>query len=174
MKKRLFNVARYFSIFLAVMAIGLTSASAATFFGIDAKKVDEVKADYDDDSPYFLELGYDKVMPPDVYNSMTYDIDKMKQTWVEAVGLRAPDVVGKIAPEIKPGIYKHQDKEKHPGLKKLMIPAMYEMVAEPGPPFAGNFPEVKVVPTRQYYYALPIGIETKKTLIEPNRTILVI
>ena len=45
-----------------------------------------------------------------------------------------------------------------------MIPTMHDMFAAPGPPYAGNFPEIKLVPTRQYYYALPIGQESLKNI----------
>jgi hypothetical protein len=86
----------------------------------------------------------------------------MKKAWAEAIGFAAPEVVGKIAPEIKPGKYTWQDKEKYPGLKALMIPYHYERFKPGEPPFAGNFPEIEVIPTRQYYHTLPLAEATKK------------
>lgn len=67
-------------------------------------------------------------------------------------------------PEIKPGKYSYKDKEKFPGLKELMIPHHYKRFNPGGPPFAGNFPEITVVPTKQYYWALPIAEATKNNM----------
>jgi hypothetical protein len=80
------------------------------------------------------------------------------------VGFKAPNVVGKIAPEIKPGVYNYTDKDKYPGLKELMIPYMYEKFAPPGPPFPANFRQIKVVPTRQYYLSPAYSQLTMKNL----------
>jgi len=95
---------------------------------------------------------------------LTYDIDKMKDLWAEVVGFRSPDLVGKIASEIKPGKYTYKDKEKYPGLKELMWPDMYNRFKPGGPPHGGCIPEFEVIPTRQYYYALPICEATKKNM----------
>ena len=88
----------------------------------------------------------------------------MKSLWAEVVGFRAPDVVGKIVPEIKPGKYTYKDKEKYPGFKELMWPELYKRFNPGAPPHVGNFPEIEIVPTRQYYWALPIAKETKKNI----------
>jgi hypothetical protein len=125
--------------------------------------LEENKHFLDDPRPLFKgKLAYENWMPPDVYKKLTFDKEQMKSAWAEIVGFKAPDVVGKIAPEIKPGKYTYQDKEKHPGLKELMIPFYYDIFKPGGPPFAGNFPEITVIPTRQYYYALPVAEGTKK------------
>ena len=42
--------------------------------------------------------GYQKIMPPEVYKKVTYDVEAMKRTWAEVVGFRSPDVVGKVVP----------------------------------------------------------------------------
>lgn len=132
-------------------------------FKITATEFLEHKKMFDDPRPYLKTLTYEKVLPPEVYAKMTYDMEAMKKLWSEVVGFKAPDVVGKIAPEIKPGTYSYKDKGKYPGLKELMIPLHYDMFFKPGgPPFAGNFPEIKVVPTRQYYWALPVAKATKE------------
>lgn len=70
-------------------------------------------------------------------------------------------MVGKVAPEIKPGKYTYADRDKHPGLQKLMIPAHWARFKPGGPPLAGNFSEIEVVPTRQYYWALAIAKATQ-------------
>ena len=115
------------------------------------------KEHYDDPRPYMKTFGMKQVLPPDLYEKLTYDVEEMKEKWAEAVGFRSPDVVGKIAPEIKPGKYSYKDKEKYPGLKELMWPEMYKRINPGGPPHAGNMPEFEIVPTRQYYYGLPIA-----------------
>lgn len=125
------------------------------------------KAWLDDPAPFYKNIeGYKKVIPPEVYAKITYDKEKMKQTWAEAVGFKAPDVVGKIAPEIKPGKYTLEDKKRLP-FDKLMWEHMYNRFNPPGegtPNHVGNFTEFEVVPTRQYYWALPIAEATLENL----------
>jgi hypothetical protein len=151
-------------IFTMMLAM-LTAASwAEEEVTISVAEVWKGKAQFDDPRPYLKEgpLAYKNFLSPDVYASLTYDVKKMKPTWAEALGFSATDEVGKIAPEIKPGTYSYRDKEKYPGLKKLMTPDWYKRFKPGAPPFAGNVPEIKVVPTRQYYWALPIAEATKK------------
>jgi len=153
--------------FLALL-FTLTSIAPATWaakkYKISIAELNKNKAIFDDPRPYLKEgpISYKKIIPTDVYSQLTYDVGAMKRAWAEVIGFRAPDVVGKIAPEIKPGTYTYKDKNKYPGLKKLMIPALYKMFKPGGPPYAGNFPEIKVVPTRQYYWALPVAEATRK------------
>jgi hypothetical protein len=42
-----------------------------------------------------------------------------------------------------------------------MWPTMYERIKPSGPPFSGNIPEFEIIPTRQYYWSLPIAQATK-------------
>ncbi len=119
------------------------------------------KAAFDDPRPVFKNLSFQKVIPAEDYATMTHDIEAMKKAWSDVVGFKAPDVVGTVAPEIKPGTYSYQDKDKYP-FKDLMWSTLYERFNPGGPPFFGNFPEIKVIPTRQYYWALPIAEATKK------------
>jgi len=125
----------------------------------------EHKKFYDDPRPFLKTFGPKQVVPPELWAKISYDVDKMKDLWAEVVGFRSPDLVGKIAPEIKPGKYTYKDKDKYPGLKELMIPLHYEKFFAPGgPPHAGNIPEFEIVPTRQYYFALPVCEVTKKNM----------
>lgn len=135
---------------------------AAGEFKVTSQELEQYKKVFDDPRPYLKDLTYKKVLPPDVYSKLTFDLEEMKKQWAEVVGLRAPDVVGKIAPEIKPGTYSYKDKEKYPGLKELMIPLHYNFFKPGGPPLAFCYPEIKVVPTRQYHWALPIAKATKE------------
>ena len=125
-------------------------------------EIEKHKKPFDDPRPYLNELGPKQVLPKKLYDSLSYDEEQMKSLWAEVVGFRAPDVVGKIAPEIKPGKYTYKDLEKYPGLKELMWPDLYKRIKPGGPPHAGNIPEFEIIPTRQYYWALPIAKATKQ------------
>ena len=122
------------------------------------------KAFYDDPRPYLKTFGPKQVLPKELYEMLTYDVEKMKNSWAEAVGFKAPDLVGKIAPEIKPGKYTYKDLEKYPGFKELMYPDLYKRIKPGGPPHAGNIPEFEIIPTRQYYYALPLAETTNRNI----------
>jgi hypothetical protein len=116
-------------------------------------------------SSYYDAFPYNKILPPELYKAITYDQEKMGALWAEVVGFRAPDVVGKIAPEIKPGHYTYKDLETKPGLKELLLPDLVENHIKPGgPPHSANIPEFEIIPTRQYYSALPVAEATKKNM----------
>ncbi len=161
--------AKFFAICYLVFLFGLSTwapaLGAGEEYGVTNLDLEKYKAFFDDPRPFLKQdLSYEKVLPPGVYAKLTYDVETMKTVWAEVVEFKAPDVVGKIAPEIKPGTYTYKDKEKNPGLKELMYSTMYNRFNPGAPPFAGNFPEIKVVPTRQYYYALPIAKATKENM----------
>jgi hypothetical protein len=122
------------------------------------------KADFDDPRPTLKTLGPKQVLPKEFYAELSYDIEKMKNLWAELIGFRAPEVVGKIRPEIKPGKYTYKDVQNNPAFKELMAPVLYERIKPGGPPFAGNIPEFEIIPTRQYYWALPVAEATKRNL----------
>lgn len=125
------------------------------------EEFDKYKRFFDDPRPVFTDWSMKKNMPPEDYAKIASDPEAMRALWAEVVGFMAPDVVGKVAPEIKPGKYSYTDKEKYPGLKALMVPAIYERFKPGAPPLAGNFPEMEIVPTRQYPWALKIAQATK-------------
>jgi hypothetical protein len=117
---------------------------------------------YDDPRPWLKTFGPKQALPPELYTQLTYDIETMKTVWADLVGFKSPDMVGKIAPEIKPGAYTHKDLKKYPGLRALMPPNLYNRIKPGAPPFAGNIPEFEIIPTRQYYAALPVAEATKR------------
>jgi len=117
---------------------------------------------YDDPRPWLKTFGPKQAVPPELYAKLTYDIEKMKNLWAELLGFKAPEMVGKIAPEIKPGTYTYRDLKKYPGLKELMSPNLYNRIKPGEPPFAGNIPEFEIIPTRQYFAALPVSEATKR------------
>jgi hypothetical protein len=159
MKKVKISVICFLVLFLA-----LTTMTPATWAQekLTYEEFSKRKAWFDDPRPYLTDF-YKRFVSPELYSKLTYDVEEMKKLWAECVGFRAPDVVGKIALEIKPGTYSYKDKEKYP-FKELMIPRHYDRFKPGGPPHAGNFPEIKVIPTRQYYWALPIAKATKENV----------
>ncbi len=123
----------------------------------------EYKARYDDPRPYMNGL-YKKILPPELYKKLSYDPEEMKNAWADVVGFKAPDVVGKIHPEIKPGKYTWKDVQNNSAFKELMWPTMYERMKPPGPPYGGNIAEFEIIPTRQYYWSLPVAKLTKANM----------
>ena len=113
-------------------------------------QIEKHKAFYDDPRPLLNTFGPKQVLPPELYAKLTYDIEEMKERWAEVVGFRAPDVVGAIAPEIKPGNYTYTDLEQSPGFKNLMWPNLYDRIKPGEPPFAGSIPEFEIIPTRHF------------------------
>lgn len=153
----------FLDLFLALVM--MTSVGWAQKYEIGFDELRKFKGPVDDPSPIYKKMeGYKKIIPPDVYKKVSYDVEAMKKTWAETVGFRAPDVVGKVAPEIKPGKYTYKDKAKFP-FEKLMWKHMYDRFNPPpasGPRHVGYFTEMEIVPTRQYYHSLPVAEATKK------------
>ncbi|MBT8340869.1 MAG: DUF1329 domain-containing protein [Desulfatitalea sp.] len=158
----------FFVCFLAIIGtFGMMTATvwaAEKFRVVTIKDLKDSKEFYDDPRPWLTSdaFSYKKILPPDVHAKLSYDVEAMKTLWAEVIGFKAPDVVHKIASQIKPGTYSYKDKEQHPGLKALMTEYHYNRFKPGAPPFAGNFPEMQIVPTKQYYYAIPIAEATKK------------
>jgi len=128
------------------------------------------KAFFDDPRPMLTTIGPYQILPKELIDHLTYGVEKMKDLWAEVVGFRSPDLVGKIAPEIKPGKYTYKDLEKYPGFKELMWPLTYQEIRAAGPPFAGAVEEFEVIPTQQYYWALPVAEATKRNLGKTKQT----
>ncbi|MBI5446430.1 MAG: DUF1329 domain-containing protein [Deltaproteobacteria bacterium] len=118
----------------------------------------------DDPRPVLKEFGLKQILPASVYSHLVAEPEDMKKAWSELVGFKAPDVVGKIAPEIKPGKYTYKDLSQHPGFKQLMTPDLYNRIKPGAPPHSGNIPEFEIIPTREYYWSLGISEMTKKNL----------
>ena len=141
-----------------------TETRAESEYKPDKQTWNKHKNLYDDPNPFLKTYGWKQIIPAGEYAKLTFDIETMKNTWAKVVGFRSPDVVGKIAPEIKPGKYTYKDKEKYPGLKELMIPTHYERFNPGAPPLALNFPEIEIVPTQQVYHSLPVANATLKNM----------
>jgi uncharacterized protein DUF1329 len=135
-----------------------------TTYILSKTEVEKHKRYYDDPRPVLETQSFDKILPKELYEHLTYDIDKMKETWEKCVGFKSTDQVGKIHPEIKPGKYTWKDVKDNPAFKELTLPRLYERIAPGGPPFAGNIAEFEIVPPRQYYWALPIAEATLRNI----------
>jgi hypothetical protein len=160
--------ARIYITFFGILCLTgalMASEGWAQKYELSISELEKYKAPIDDPAPFYKNIeGFKKIMPPDVYRKVTYDVETMKRIWAEAVGFKAPDVVGKVAPEIKPGKYTYEDKNKYP-FEKLMWKHLYDRfnpTPKSGPRHVGNFTEFEIVPTRQYYHSLPVAEATKK------------
>ena len=132
------------------------------------KDILAVKDVIDDPAPFYTKCNYFKQFIPDeAWKQLVHDPEESRAAWEKAVGLRAKDLVGKIAPEIKPGKYTLADKEKYP-FKELMTPYHYKRFNTPGteglPNHIGMFTEFEVVPTHQLWYAKPLAEATIKNM----------
>ncbi len=132
------------------------------------KDIVAVKGILDDPAPFYTDSKYYKIfIPDDVWKKITFDPAASRAAWEKAVGLRAKDLVGKIAPEIKPGKYTLADKEKYP-FKELMTPYHYKRFNQPGteglPHHIGYFTEFEVIPTQQLWHAKPVADATLKNM----------
>ena len=153
--------AAFLAFTLVSMVISTGEVVSQELYGLSRAVINAHKACMDDPRPLFEELPYQEVLPGKVYEHVTFDVEKMKARWAEVVGFQAPDEVGTIAPEIIPGIYTYQDKDGY-SFETLMLPRLYERFKPGGPPHAGNFSTIRIIPTRNYYWALPIAEATKK------------
>jgi len=126
------------------------------------------KATYDDKTDLFVTFHPKDVLPPEMWNRIHWDIDKMQELWAELIGFKSPDRVGKIAPEIKPGKYSYQDMEKYPGFKELFPEYIYKTVKAGGPPIVCNVMDFELEPTRQFFMAMPAAEITKQRLGKTN------
>jgi len=125
--------------------------------------IERAKKFYEDPrSVYAGPLSIKNRLPKEFYEKLLFPIEEMKKEWAEAVGFKAPDVVGKKAPEIKPGKYTYKDLEKYPAFKELFWPIMYSRIKPGGPPFAGSIPDFEIIPTQQFYHSLPVSQYTKE------------
>jgi hypothetical protein len=120
---------------------------------------------YDDPTSLFKTINYYKDwVSQELWDELSKDPEEARRAWEKAVGFKAPDVCGTIAPEIKPGKYTLADKERLP-FKELMPPHIYARFNEPGGQgknFGGNFTEFEVTPTRQFYLPYGVAMDTIK------------
>ena len=99
---------------VAILSIMLVASTAWAVrpYHAPIKDIVAVKGILDDPAPFYTDSQYYKIfIPDDVWEKITFDPEESRAAWEKAVGLRAKDLVGQIAPEIKPGKYTLSDKE---------------------------------------------------------------
>jgi hypothetical protein len=124
----------------------------------------KIKGGTDDPTDLMVTFHPKDILPAEVWNYLKFDMDEMKEQTAEILGFTAPEKVGKIAPEIKPGKYTYQDLEKYPGLKELFPPVFLQRIKAGGPPLPANFMDFEIIPTEQFHWALPACKVTKQNL----------
>lgn len=127
-------------------------------------EINKMKSLVDDDKDLMATNPLKAILPPEIYEHMTFDIDEAERQTAEIIGFKSPDVVGKISPEIKAGRYTSNDLEKYPGLKELFPPELLLHIRPGGPPFAAGIPEFEIIPTRQLYWFLRLCKITRNNL----------
>jgi hypothetical protein len=126
---------------------------------------EKYKKQFDDPRPYLAtDLALKNILPKVIYDEIAGDPEQLKKEWSELVGFKAPDVVGKIHPQIKPGKYTYQDVKSNPAFKELIYPELYNRIRPEEPGVIGNFTEFEIIPTRQYYQGKTIIRMTKENL----------
>jgi hypothetical protein len=158
-----------FVLFLSVVLLPLpawTSGSLphADIYMPSTSEIMKAKNIFDDKRDLFVTYHPKDILPPEIWDKMHFDVDEMKKLWAELVGFTAPELVGKIAPEIKPGKYTYKDLEKYPGFKQLFPEVALKTVKAGGPPYVGNIMDFEIEPTRQFFLALPSAEITKRNL----------
>ncbi len=153
---------KLFSILVAAILTGLFLVSPVMAKSIISNQYEKhelvkLKSLFDDPRPFMD--NFVKLSGEENVKKYSHDVEKAKKAWAEVIGFTAPEVVGKIAPEIKPGKYTLDDKSKYP-FEKLMPKVIYDRFATPVDT-AGNFPEFEIVPTRQYFPHLNVANSTK-------------
>lgn len=100
---------------------------------------------------------------------------QLAKEWEAAIGFKAPDVVGTVAPEVKEGLVIDSSNYKnYPGLKDLLLPSLYSRL-DPGC-YAPLSP-IKIAKTDQYHLSkgfLAKTLLSEKTckLAEDNLTLV--
>jgi len=76
---------------------------------------------------------------------------ELAEEWAKMIGFKAPDVVGKKAPEIKPGmIIDGNNYKNYPGLEKLLSPGQWKRMDLNS---YGPLSPLKIVETNQYHFS---------------------
>ena len=87
-------------------------------------KTKDIRKMLDDPKDLVATHPIKKALPPEVYEVLTFDVEEAKRQWAEIVGFKSPDVVGKIAPEIKPGKYTYKAPGAKPGAQGAVPPGV--------------------------------------------------
>ena len=70
----------FFSLFLAWAFT--TYMGWAQNYELSIAELEKYKKSIDDPAPFYKNIeGYKKIMPPEAYKKVTYDVEAMKNTW---------------------------------------------------------------------------------------------
>ncbi len=164
------KVARYFLVvFVTVSLFPLVALAeeklpAPETYMPHPSEVPNIKKGVDDPKDLTVTYALKDVVPPEIMAKLTFDQEKMKEESVKLLGLTAPELVGKIAPEIKPGKYTYKDVGQNPGFKDLFPPECVMHIKEPSLPFVCAIPEFEIIPTIQHHTCLPLIELTQRNL----------
>jgi len=150
--------------FLPLAAWGSEALPHPVTYMNHANEPDKLKKITDDPTDLIAAYPLKDALPPEIYRLLTFDIEEAKRQTAEVLGFKSPDLVGNIAPEIKPGKYTYKDLEKYPGLKELFPPEFLPSVKPGGPPLIGSIPEFEIIPTRQFYWYPKLCEATRRNL----------
>ncbi len=131
---------------------------------LKANKVKNLLGIVDDPRDLMATSPPKAVLPPELWEYLVFDVEEAKRLNAELVGFKSPDVVGKIAPEIKPGKYTYQDVMQHPGLKELFPPELRLHIKAAGPPLPASIEAFEIIPTTQLYWFLRYAKTAKRNL----------
>jgi hypothetical protein len=118
----------------------------------------------DDSTDLIAVCPLKNALPREIYNLLTFNVEEAKRQTAEILGFRSPDLVGKVAPEIKPGKYTFEDLKIYPGLKELFPPELELHIKPGGPPLIASIPEFEIIPTRQFFWYPKLCEVTRKNL----------
>lgn len=149
---------------LPLMAQAEEEMPAPETYIVPASEIHTIKKMLDDPRNLMASYPLKDAVPQGVYNYLTFDVKEAKKLHEEIVGIRSPDMVGKIAPDIKPGKYTYQDLEQSPELKDLFPPEFLHHMRPAGPPLIGAIPEFEIIPTSQLYHYVKYNKTTKENL----------
>jgi len=129
-----------------------------------ANETQALKKLTDDPTDLIVSYPLKDALPPEIYGLMTFEVEDAKKQTAEILGFESPDLVGEIAPEVKPGKYTYEDLNKIPGLKELFPPEFLPFIRPGGPPLIAGIPEFEIIPTRQFYWYPKLCEATRKNL----------
>jgi len=150
--------------FLPLAAWGSEASPQPDTYLSHANGSNKQKKITDDPTDLIATCPLKDALPPEIYKLMTFDVEEAKSQTAEILGFKSPELVGNIAPEIKPGKYTYKDVPKFPGFKELFPPEFLTFIKPGGPPLVASIPEFEIIPTRQFYWYPKLCEATRQNL----------
>jgi len=137
--------------FLPLFAFAAEELPHAYTYALNPGEYKELKSMIDDPTDLLATYPPKKALPSEISEFLIINVGEAKRQTEELMGFKAPDLVGKISPEIKPGKYTYKDLAQYPGLRELFPPEILLHIKPGGPPLIANIPEFEILPTRQLH-----------------------